>query len=162
MTSTNNVDSIVIDYQKPNILYAADDGYIVYKSTDGGNTWVSVHLPPWMGGGVSGRWLAIDPHVPSHIYLAGYGWVGESVDGGVTFSGLNLGMSNMDPQSLSVDNGVTTQNFYAGLIGVWQYSRAAPTPGGTMTVTVPAAPPPVPAGTPVTISTLVVDCYGLN
>ena len=163
-TTGGTIRSIVIDYQKPNVLYASDDSLNIYKSTNGGDAWVKV----WdKVGRASGRFLAIDPHVPSHIYLAGssggYGFMGESGDGGLTFSQrqdpFNSGVPPMEAQTLSVDNGSVTQNLYAGLSGVWKYTRTAPAPGAANTVTVPTAPPPVITGNPMTITALVVDQY---
>jgi photosystem II stability/assembly factor-like uncharacterized protein len=160
-TSTATVRSIVVDHQKPGVLYAADDGHRVYKSTDGGDNWTVVRYPPWEGGGLSGNLLAIDPHVPSHVYLGGWGYIAETRDGGQTWSEggdpINQGTPGMDPRALAVDNGTLTQTLYAGFSGVWAYSRPAPQPGGPVTVTAQASAPSAPAGTTVTISGLAVD-----
>ncbi len=138
-TSTSQMASLVIDPQKPEVLYAADRNYSVYKTSDGGDTWRIVRRPPWEGGGPSGDQLAIDPHVPSHVYLGGYGYIAESVDGGQTWSDwghpINQGTPGMPPQALAVDDGTLAQTLYAGFSGLWYYRRAAPQPGGPMTIT---------------------------
>jgi hypothetical protein len=88
--------------------------------------------------------LAIDPHVPSHVYLGGYGYIAESLDGGQTWSEwqdpINRGTPNMEPQALAVDNGAMTQTLYGGFSGLWYYRRAAPRPGGPMTITMWTSP----------------------
>jgi len=154
MTSTSTIRSIAIDYQKPNVVYASDDSWRFYKSKDGGDTWSS--------SSVSGNRLAIDPRVPSHIYMAGFGVYG-SVDGGNNWSwlgnGLSSGPSSQSAQSFAIDRGSVTQNLYLGLRGIWQYGRNAPQPGGTMTVTVPTTSTIAQAGNPVTITARLVDQY---
>jgi hypothetical protein len=153
-TSTNTIRSILIDYQKPNVVYASD-GNQVYKSTNGGDNWSSVSTFPASP-------MVMDPHVPSRISTISSSWqwngVFESPDGGVSWQALNNGLLGT-PSSLSVDSGTTTQNLYAGLSGVWKYSRTAPTPGGTFTVTVPTTSTTAPAGSSVTINANLVDQY---
>ena len=159
-TPSQNVRDIVVDPQKPNIVYASDDGYRVYKSADGGDTWDAVRRPPWEGGDLSGNQLAIDPHVPSHVYLGGSDYIAESSDGGQTWSEggdpINQGTSGM-PQALAVDNGTVTQTLYAGFNGLWYYRRATPQPGAPVTVTASSSVSSTQAGETVTVSSLVVD-----
>ncbi len=141
---SNTVSSIVVDYQKPNVLYAATRGpYDVYKSTDGGDTWTLIRSnnPPFQQ--PSGYLLAIDPHVPSHVYLGGWGYIAETPDGGLTWSDdpINQGTPVMEPGALTVDNGTVTQTLYAGFSGVWIHDRAAPQPGEPMTIDMYTDPP---------------------
>lgn len=116
---------------------------------------------PWEGGGPSGNLLAIDPHVPSHVYLGGWGYIAETSDGGQTWSEwvapINQGTPEMEPRALAVDNGAITQTLYAGFSGVWSYRRAAPQPGSPMTVTASSGVSSTQAGETVTVSSLVVD-----
>jgi photosystem II stability/assembly factor-like uncharacterized protein len=163
-TTTSTVRSIVVDHQKPDVLYASDDGYRVYKSADSGDHWTTVRRPPWEGGGISGNLLAIDPQAPSHLYLGGGGgYVGESTDGGQTWSGggapLSQGTPVMEPTALAVDNGTPTQTLYAAFTGVWAHTRLAPQPGTPVTVTAWASAPSAQAGTAVAIGSLQVDLY---
>jgi photosystem II stability/assembly factor-like uncharacterized protein len=129
LVTTNTVRSIVIDPWKPDVLYVADDGYWVLKSTDGGDSWTVVRPPWWVYGDPSGSLLAIDPNVADHVYLGGWGYIGETVDGGETWSGggdpMNHGTPGMEPSALVVDNGTVTQTLYAGFTGVWAYGRQA-------------------------------------
>jgi photosystem II stability/assembly factor-like uncharacterized protein len=162
MVSSHTIGSIVVDYQKPNVVYAATrDPYDVYKSADGGDSWTLIRSndPPFEE--PSGYLLAIDPHVPSHVYLGGWGYIAETPDGGQTWSDweapINNGTPGMEPRALAVDNGAVTQTLYAGFSGVWTYRRAAPQPGAPMTVTAQASAPSAQAGETVTVSSLVVD-----
>ncbi len=133
------VESIVVDYQKPNVVYAANSNYDVYKSTDGGDSWTIIRSnnPPFNQ--PSGDQLAIDPHVPSHIYLGGWGYIAETTDGGQTWSDggdpINNGTPGMAPRALVVDTATPTQTLYAGFSGAWANSRPAPTPGQPTTIT---------------------------
>jgi len=76
--------------------------------------------------------------VPSHVYLAGWGYVAESVDGGQNWSDwdapINVGVPEMNPTALTVDNGTVTQTLYGGFSGVWIYTRPAPQPGEPVTI----------------------------
>jgi photosystem II stability/assembly factor-like uncharacterized protein len=159
-TTTSTMRSIVVDYQKPNVLYVADKRYDVHKSTDGGDTWFIVRDHE-ISGDPSGKLLAIDPHVPSHVYLGGWGYIAETTDGGQTWSEsgdpLNQGTPGMEPGALTVDTGAVTQTLYAGFSGVWAHSRLAPQPGAGVTVTAQASALSAPAGATVTISSLAVD-----
>ena len=130
LVTTNTVSSIVIDRWKPDVLYVADNGYWVLKSDDGGDSWAVVKPPWWVPpNNPSGDQLAIDPNVADHVYLGGYGYIAETVDGGATWSGggepLGQGTPEMDPNVLVADSGTVTQTLYAGFTGVWAYSRPA-------------------------------------
>jgi hypothetical protein len=164
LTPTQTTRSIVIDPQKPNVLYVGEDGYHVYKSTDGGDTWSIVRYPPWEpGGDVSGALLAIDPRVPSHVYLGGWGYVGETTDGGLTWSNgggpLGQGTPPSDPQMLAVSTFGISQTLYAGFSGVWRYERLAPQPGSAMTLTLSSSALTVTSGSAITFTSLVVDQF---
>ncbi|MCG2767059.1 MAG: hypothetical protein L6435_01580 [Anaerolineae bacterium] len=130
LTSTDTVRFIVIDYIDPDVVYASDDGFRVHKSTDGGDNWTPVRLPPWEGGDMSGNYLAMDPRIPSRLYLGTSNYVGETKDGGQTWSGgdemLSTSLPGPDLLALVVDNGTITQTLYAGITGVWYYGRQAP------------------------------------
>jgi photosystem II stability/assembly factor-like uncharacterized protein len=129
---TDTVRSIVIDPRQPNEVYMADDGYWVRKSSNGGDSWVVVRPPWWMYGEPSGNKLAIDPHLPGHVFLGGWGYIAETRDGGVTWSEwsdpLNNGTPQMEPGALAVGYGMDTQTVYGGFSGVWTYTRVGPLP----------------------------------
>lgn len=154
--------AIVVDYQKPNVLYGATHGYRVYKSVDGGENWFLVRRPPWEpGGNISGNRLAIDPRVPSHLYLGGWGYIGESTDGGATWTEgdapINNGTPGQAPSSLAVANAGTTQKLYAGFTGLWRYVRTAPTPGAPVTLTLASNVVTVTSSSTLTLTALLVD-----
>jgi photosystem II stability/assembly factor-like uncharacterized protein len=137
-TPTQTVNSIVVDHQKPHVLYA-NSGYDIFKSADGGDTWGLIRscCP-------SGNRLVIDPFVPSHVYLGGYGYIAETADGGRTWSDwgdpINQGTPQMEPRALTVGTGAPTQTLYGGFSGVWYYRRPAPQPGAPTTVTLSSVP----------------------
>jgi photosystem II stability/assembly factor-like uncharacterized protein len=133
LTSQHRIRSVAVDHRKPDLLYAATGGpYDVYKSTDGGDTWTLIRSnnPPFEE--PSGYLLAIDPHVPRHVYLGGWGYIAETLDSGETWSEwkapINWGAPSGEPGALTVDNGTVTQTLYAGWGGVWAYQRLAPQP----------------------------------
>lgn len=128
-TSTGAIRSLAIDRWNPSIVYAGDANYKVYKSTDGGDNWdVILAAPQQEGGPSSGDLLAIDPHVPSYLYLAGMGWVGRSTDGGDTWEDLNARLpQSIYPTAFALDSSTITQTLYlGGGGGVWVYSQPWP------------------------------------
>lgn len=127
-TASQNMYSIVIAPHQSAQVYAADQGYRVYKSADSGATWSVVRQPPWEeGGDVSGSLLAIDPEVPNRVYLGGWGYVAETVDGGQTWDdAFSMNLPGLDPSALQVHNHNLTQTVYAGFGGLWSYQRPIP------------------------------------
>jgi hypothetical protein len=139
LTVTDTVSSIVIDPQKPEVVYMADHGYWVRKSMDSGQTWEVIKPPWWVPpGNPSGYLLAIDPVVPSHLYLGGFGYIAESTDGGETWSnwGWNINRASpiREPTALTVFNDGAHERLYAGYDGAWAFDRASPTPGLAATI----------------------------
>ena len=128
LTSIRVFRSLVIDHWHPNVVYAADENYVVYKSTDGGDNWAVIRQTQQQPGDPpSGCLLAIDPRVPSNLYLAGMGWVGRSRDSGSTWEDLNAGLPwSLNPTALALDSSTVTQTLYLGANGVWVYSQAWP------------------------------------
>jgi len=126
LTSNRTFCSVVTD-QWRNAVYAADENYKVFKSTDGGDSWVVIRQPPFQPGDPpSGSLLVIDPRVP-YLYLAGMGWVGHSQDGGNTWENLNTGLAwGLNPTALALDTSTITQTLYLGANGIWTYSQAWP------------------------------------
>jgi photosystem II stability/assembly factor-like uncharacterized protein len=155
-TPTHTVNSIVVNHQKPRVLYA-NSGYDIFKSIDSGSTWTLIRpcCP-------SGNRLAIDPSVPSHVYLGGWGYIAETADGGRTWSDwgdpINQGTPEMEPRALTVDTGAPTQTLYGGFDGVWYYQRPAPQPGAPTTVTLSSVPTST-VDDGAIVSALVVDEY---
>lgn len=126
LTSSRVFRSLVIDHWRPDLVYAADEGYTVYKSMDGGDNWsVILEMPQQEGDPSSGYLLAVDPRVPTYLYLAGMGSVGRSTDGGSTWENLNAGLPwSLNPTALALDSSTISQTLYLGANGVWTYSQA--------------------------------------
>ncbi|MEY5047554.1 MAG: hypothetical protein RLZZ175_913 [Bacteroidota bacterium] len=82
-----------VDHQNPSILYGTSQGGDLYKSTDGGNTRVTLTNPSWG----SGNWITpfrMDPNASSTIYV-GYSKIYKSTNGGTTWDAIsNYGASS--------------------------------------------------------------------
>jgi uncharacterized protein (TIGR03437 family) len=83
----------------PEILFAAS-GSQIWKSTDAGSTWTMISQ---FGSGVSVLTLAVDPTTPTTAY-AGTSSLGlnKSIDGGVTWTAINNGISRAPDGSIRV------------------------------------------------------------
>jgi photosystem II stability/assembly factor-like uncharacterized protein len=109
LTDSGSFGKIVVDPTNPNRIFAAAAGTVstsvsqrgIYRSTDGGNTWVQVLEPPNDTTGAAD--VAIDPSDPNRIFATlwdhhrnngarTYGGVGSglyrSLDGGATWTRL--------------------------------------------------------------------------
>jgi hypothetical protein len=108
-----SISSVVIDPQTPTTLYASSNQWAcsgggpqdpgVYKSTDGGASWVAVY--PCLI-----RTLAIDPQTPTTIY-AGTSTSGtcnqgvfRTTDGATTWGEFNSGLTNLTVFALAVNS----------------------------------------------------------
>jgi hypothetical protein len=158
-TTTTAVHSVVIDPQKPVVLYVAEESGAVAKSVDGGTIWKTVRAA-----GAGGAYLTLDSRVPSHLYLTEQGYVGESADGGLTWSAwdapISRGTAGLIPLALPGPQGAVTQTFYAASArGVWTYVRPAPQPGAPMTVTARSEALTATVGSTLTIRVRVQDLH---
>src|SRR5262249_34711640 len=86
-------DFLSIDPEHERTLFAADDVYGVYKSSDAGKSWRSVNV------GLKSkaiRALAIDPSDPQTLYIGTSDkGVFVSSDGGRVWSALNSGLTSL-------------------------------------------------------------------
>lgn len=116
-SATTHLDvlAMAIHPANPNVLWASaynlnsvpHTGYAhVYKSTDGGASWVDSST------GISAgdiRQLLVDPSDPNTIYAAASGYfsnptgVYKSSDGGATWHSISVGMENGGPTSVAID-----------------------------------------------------------
>jgi photosystem II stability/assembly factor-like uncharacterized protein len=106
--------SLAIAPTAPPILYAAKMDGPLYKSTDGGGTWVTT-------GRSNVYTLAIDPTTPSTLYagidyLYG-GSVFKSTDGGDTWHAANTGLTNPNVNALVIDRDAPATVLYAATYG---------------------------------------------
>ena len=109
------VTHLVVHPTQPLTLYAGT-GNGVFRSTDGGKTWVAIN------NGLTARLvvaLVIDPLTPSTLYVATLGSVGtsgngvyKSTDGGNTWNQRNNGITHTNLRTLAIDP-VTPATLYA-------------------------------------------------
>jgi hypothetical protein len=108
-----SVVSLSIDPLDPDTVYAVTGGRpnedsattVVFKSTDGGQTWNQVG--PEVAGGCCVGDLVIDPVHRGTIYVVAGGGLLKSIDGGTSWEGYNTGLPNnivvaaaaIDPQN---------------------------------------------------------------
>ncbi len=132
------VEDIAINPQNPDRVYfVASDMDTIYRTQDGGNTWMSFGPEAGLTGAV--RCIAVNPINPHIIYAGGYGGVFRSINGGTTWSAFDEGLPpSSEIRSIAVD-GETGRTL---LIGTFDY--------GIFRQTEPladVAPPPSTRGT---------------
>ncbi|SPE29675.1 conserved hypothetical protein [Candidatus Sulfopaludibacter sp. SbA6] len=85
-TSASVVEALIADPGDPATVYGITDRNLLYKSTDGSNSWRALS-------GVTGVYsLLIDPRNPATLYAGASHGVLKSTDGGSTWSGINAGL----------------------------------------------------------------------
>jgi len=80
-----NISVLAVHPTNPSVLFAGGDGG-VYKTTDGGSTWVAVKT------GSSILSLAIDPVTPNIIYAGAWECIYKSIDGGSNWITIDTGL----------------------------------------------------------------------
>ncbi|GJI94015.1 hypothetical protein RugamoR57_07330 [Duganella caerulea] len=110
--------ALAIEPGAPATMYAGTLANGVFKSMDGGNTWV--HLNNGLGN-VEVRAVAVSGHNTQHVYAgtAAHG-VYRSQDGGASWAAANIGLAVTDVAALAVahDTGLV----YAGTVGGGLYA----------------------------------------
>src|SRR5262249_5965810 len=91
------INVLAIDPVHPSTVYAANGS--LFKSNDGGATWSTI------GQAVTEAvtFIAIDPGVPSRLYVGTGNGVFTSADGGETWSAANAGLSDVFVATLAID-----------------------------------------------------------
>jgi hypothetical protein len=103
------VSSIVVDPAAPTILYTGLDDAGVYKSTDGGASWIAASTQP---ANTRVKALVIQPGDGAKLYAATYGGgVYKSTDSGVNWSACATQPANLNLLSLTMD---AAGKLYAG------------------------------------------------
>ena len=103
-----DIPILMLDPKNPRTLYTWTQG--VFKSTDGGATWQTLHVPRAVDA------LAIDPHNPQNIY-AGAGFSGavlKSTNGGASWRIVGLKDDDVEALAISPRN---PQIIFAGTLG---------------------------------------------
>jgi len=120
--SGGNVESFIIDYDNPDVMYAGTWGSGVYKTVNGGENWVVASK------GISNPFiysLAIDPTNHHIIYAGTYGGgIFKSLDAGETWISISSGL-NMPAviYVITIDNNnpsviyAGTRYYYSGTFG---------------------------------------------
>src|SRR5262249_20036312 len=111
MTPALFIHSLLVDVNSSSLVYAATD-FGVFKSTDGGGSWVSASTGLSAGDVVA---LAQDGVRVTALFCAvSDAGVFETLDGGATWASVfsQAGLSNLHVRSLAVDGGAGT--VYAG------------------------------------------------
>jgi len=114
-----NLNSLAIDPTSDRTVYAGSWSSGVYKSTNGGDSWISINS------GLTNSYvysLAIDPITPQIVYAGTHGGVFKSTDGGDTWSATNSGLINTFVYSIAIDP-LSPQTVYVGtLSGIFKSS----------------------------------------
>jgi photosystem II stability/assembly factor-like uncharacterized protein len=110
---------MVIEPSSPGSIYAGLGSGAVWKSIDGGRTWIEM-----ISGLVTVYGLAIDPARPTTLYAATNGFgVLSSRDSGETWQPVNAGLYSLVLRSIAIDpvGGVTlfTGTYETGAFQVW-------------------------------------------
>jgi photosystem II stability/assembly factor-like uncharacterized protein len=105
------VRSLTTDPDDSSIVYAGTDQWGVYRSRDGGETWVP-GTPPVR----QAHSIAVDPKRPDTIYagLFSPAPVFKSMDGGATWAAASTGLPSADAYALAIDP-QNPDTIYAGL-----------------------------------------------
>ncbi|MGB5050118.1 MAG: Ig-like domain-containing protein, partial [Caldilineaceae bacterium] len=115
--------SLAIDPTNTNNVYAAtSDG--IYKSTDGGSSWIATSITGFSGNPV---FVAIDPVTPTTVYASREGTLHKSTDGGANWSTIT-GPAPSFHRAVAVDPS-TPSTLYVGIRGGQSVYKS--TDGGT-------------------------------
>lgn len=107
----HTIGPIIIDPTNPSVIYIWLNRYGVYKTTDGGSTWLwknnGLGITPGSDSFVQSRpqIMAIDPDSPSTLYLTvgSRGRVYKTTDGGENWFPLDLPANNLEPRGIALN-----------------------------------------------------------
>lgn len=150
------VTTLAINPLESRIIYAGTMGMGIYKSTDGGGSWVPMNTAlPNQGHGLTATYCLVDPLDPQTIYMA---WEGlgayQSADGGETWAEMNTGLDEEARKHITTlaisDN--EPRLLFAGTVsqGVWRYDLPV-TPKSTETKKPASKPTPTLTPTPTAV-----------
>jgi hypothetical protein len=126
--ANSGVMALLMDPLTPSTLYAGSDPASnlgkLYKTSDGGTTWVDTGFPTLSGSPLNVRSLAmlLNPVTLSETIYVGTdaGGIYVSSDNGVTWSAFGTGLPNLGVSVLAID-AMTLSTMYAGMDG-WVYT----------------------------------------
>ncbi len=138
---------IAIDPQQRNIIYAGTKSGSIFKTIDGGTSWIKVATLTGL------VWtLAIDPTNHATVYAGTvFGGVFKSTDFGLTWAPINSGITNLNVRSIAVDRrdaGIVYAGTDGGLFKTvdagahWFHQMSAIYPGNVQTLTLDASANP--------------------
>jgi photosystem II stability/assembly factor-like uncharacterized protein len=143
-----HIESLQTDPTNPVVAYAGTSKGI-YKSTDGGETWIdeNVGLPLRFGYALNIEHLTLDRRVPGTIYAAAdTSHVFKSVDAGATWTSSSLGLEATSVNTVVIDP-ADSSVLYATGVGVYKSTDAGKSwkpsfaLGGTLPAIVGVDPP---------------------
>src|SRR5262249_39262625 len=105
----------VIDPHRTETLYAGINSNGVFKSTDGGGTWVAANVG--LAIGVTPIAIVIDPGNPSNIYVVTDRGVSRSANGGLIWTPL-ISPGNALVATLAIDPSATATIYAGDSLGV--------------------------------------------
>jgi len=108
------IQTLAIDPVNPSTLYADANGGGIFKSTDGGNTWIPKNNGPLNFLPALISCLILDPKVSGTLYVGSSGLgMFKSTDGGESWNAVNNGLSDTTVVALAIDP-VASTTVYAG------------------------------------------------
>ena len=130
--SNSAVTVLAIDPTNPFTLYANAVGQGLFKSTDGGASWLAINngLNALMEARSSVTALVVTPGNSNVLYAATAGLgIFRSIDGGANWNPFNDGLTNLDVRALIVGSGAPS-TIYAGTSGgIFEMDDAPIRPG---------------------------------
>jgi photosystem II stability/assembly factor-like uncharacterized protein len=99
---TANISALAIDPTGPSTLFAGTDAG-VFKSTDGGGSWIAANDGLAGTPQVTVNALAMDSGSPASLYAATSGGLFKTVDGAASWTSINAGLTGLTPRLLAID-----------------------------------------------------------
>jgi photosystem II stability/assembly factor-like uncharacterized protein len=107
------VTAVAVDPRHPATLYAGTSNGGLFKTTNGGRSWTSVHLGL---GDFAVNALAIDPVNPKIVYAGTDAGIFKSTNGGESWSAASSGLpQGLPPVAALVIDPITPSTLYAGV-----------------------------------------------
>jgi Tol biopolymer transport system component/photosystem II stability/assembly factor-like uncharacterized protein len=108
--------ALAVDEANPHTLYAATFPADVFKSSDGGTSWISANTGLRLSGASDVRAFVTDPASSGVVYAGSYGdGVFKSINGGASWKATNRGLTSLFVTALA-SNSVVPRTLYAATI----------------------------------------------